>query len=623
MADIRRHKDALLERLQDCADRSHLFPADVFERRSGQVARVGKSDSFFPTALVTSILPKGTFIPQTMNAVISEKCSRLTWNYWRSDSPNRKDSPLPDDADDTFCALAAIAKHVPSAIDPSSYASIIANLIRIENALSGPYRTWFVPEHSKALWQNVDPAVNANIAYFLKESGIGIPKNLREYLSRQLGSETTASDFYGNEAFKTYLVARAIGNIDDSWIMTMIGGRLGRAGNAVEKLCLLNSLIHLSGWGLPLSENHLEIADAAIRSTLESQAAPFLLYTEKRSEQAVLEISCPAMAYALALETVSFAEHMTKQDAPAKNKGRDSAERYIRAIAEISGKKDLGTIEAYFERAADSRFASLASRTAGSMKLSVSERSLEELTEASILGCFAYDLVDDCIDERKSIEILPIALAALSRMTRLFASSGSDELDEAALGILDRTDKAMLFESTLPSSDTPAIETIERLSGERSLAAILPAMHLFHQASFPPKSEEFLSFSSFFSHYLCAKQLHDDAHDISDDVDADKLSLPILITIEELTEKGLKPEKSLIKKTFWHRPLRRTCSLIFDHIEQARNHLYACRAIKDTTFFEAILKRLEESAEKAIEEKHALELFLVHFYPSQVARKTV
>lgn len=118
-----------------------------------------------------------------------------SFNYWARDSIESKTISYPDDLDSTFCTLSALTKYSNKLINGSIITNVINILTLAEIKEGGPYRTWLVSGESIRIWQDVDLAVNSNVAYFLSLHGIKLP-NLTLYVEQAISKKDYYSLYY-------------------------------------------------------------------------------------------------------------------------------------------------------------------------------------------------------------------------------------------------------------------------------------------------------------------------------------------------------------------------------------------------------------------------------------------
>ena len=93
-----------------------------------------------------------------------------------------------------------------SSIDGKALADIVKLLISAETAPGGPYQTWLTPRKSNK-WHDIDPAVNANVAYFLSLQDIALPA-LIQYVEDCIKHERYSSRYYFSPIPIAYFISR-------------------------------------------------------------------------------------------------------------------------------------------------------------------------------------------------------------------------------------------------------------------------------------------------------------------------------------------------------------------------------------------------------------------------------
>jgi hypothetical protein len=124
----------------------------------------------------------------------TQKSTHWSFNYWATSAPQRDTMPYPDDLDDTFCALLALYQHDSSIINEACLANVVKILIATENKVGGPYKTWLTSDPA-ATWQDIDLAVNANIAAFLRLVAEPLP-NITKLLNEAITKQMFTSPYY-------------------------------------------------------------------------------------------------------------------------------------------------------------------------------------------------------------------------------------------------------------------------------------------------------------------------------------------------------------------------------------------------------------------------------------------
>ncbi len=140
--------------------------------------------------------------------LLDQKSDTWSFNYWAKAAPQRATLTYPDDLDDTFCALLGLYLHDPALVPEAALGSVVRLLLATEDQVGGPYRTWLVSRDVPAVWQDVDLAVNSNIACFLEQVGSPLP-NLDAYMQAAIVAGKLQSPYYPSAYPVLYYLARA------------------------------------------------------------------------------------------------------------------------------------------------------------------------------------------------------------------------------------------------------------------------------------------------------------------------------------------------------------------------------------------------------------------------------
>src|SRR6185369_1108944 len=127
--------------------------------------------------------------------LLAQRSPVWSFNYWAVGAPERRRLPYPDDLDDTFCVLIALHQHDPSIIDQACLANAVKLLIATESQVGGPYRTWLVAKNAPQVWRDVDLAVNANVAGFLRLVAEPLP-SITKLMEAAIITDSFESPYY-------------------------------------------------------------------------------------------------------------------------------------------------------------------------------------------------------------------------------------------------------------------------------------------------------------------------------------------------------------------------------------------------------------------------------------------
>lgn len=302
---IRNCLEQCLFQLGRLMDKDGLFPAV----RITDGNDVGTSETLFITSLVLVLLAEcGDFLKKesvspAVEAVIRNRSRDCTWNYWPRGSASFKSEPYPDDMDDTFMALSAIALWRPEFI--KKWERKILALLDARTR-EGLYRTWIAVEPSK---NGIDVVVNATVLFYQKATGA---ENLA--LERTLSvaaAQGLRSDYYSSPAYMRYFLAKAgvkteiffsKGESADESVNSSPGGNPARLKTACEAALVASTLI-MSGMG---SQRAIaDLIDIVIQS--RDRNALYPIYRERVfHDGTAIEIASPALSLAACAEVCAL-----------------------------------------------------------------------------------------------------------------------------------------------------------------------------------------------------------------------------------------------------------------------------------------------------------------------------
>ncbi len=520
--------------------------------------------------------------------LLSQRSVHWSFNYWARDEAVRMTKPYPDDLDDTFVALTALHGYDPSLIDGTALAHVAKLLTATEVAPGGPYRTWLVAADalSRAAadeWRDVDLVVNANIGSFLVRLGIILPNLDRFVRDRAADRESLCSPYYPGPMQVEYFVARYLGNLPE-WFAGWLGGR--RAGNIYDHpypFCIDPSRDGKTCYA----------SAAALDAALYAEALATLAENNKQQSFISSETSLDRIKATARVHSGRLAEPL-----------RGIVMREIDATQT----EEIVTVP-------------FAMHVALGKPAAVSSRLLDDLALANLYGWMAYTIYDDVLDGDKDEQATRLRLSAanffLRELTAYYVRLESDipGIGEYFSLLLDGIDSANAEEQLLRAGEIP----IERLA-ERSLGHALPAIAVLLVAGVTKNmayetGEAVQLTISFFRNYLIARQLHDDAHDWSDDLAHGRLN-SAGARLMAMQPTGASNDLGGLRKFFWREAIPVIVDDIKKYLNKARADLAALSkmgAIIQPAAFEEWLSRLEAAAERATIERDEVDKFVTAF----------
>jgi hypothetical protein len=250
----------------------------------------------------------------------SQKNLEGSWNYHYRQRP----AALPDDIDDTFCVLSSIHISDPEKINPADFAVIEKILKSTREKTSGVYNTWIYKTGYKkdSTWNDTDPVVNANIAYFLalchRKSGC-----IAEYIDKAI-EQDFPSKYYSNPLLSSYFVCRGYGGMKKETLKEKVYLRAERESkketNPTGLAFCLASLLYLgeSPHNLDIQKYAEKIIGVRKNTSGLSDIGSENLYIEKISKNGPEYARSTAMEYAIRGEAISLYLRAQEKDMSAE-----------------------------------------------------------------------------------------------------------------------------------------------------------------------------------------------------------------------------------------------------------------------------------------------------------------
>ncbi|HUC31284.1 MAG TPA: hypothetical protein VMR99_01180 [Candidatus Paceibacterota bacterium] len=632
------------------ANFSSIAPDDF----SGAIAR---RTTFFTANILTCLqaIPEQTGEIQNAAAkfLIAQKSERWSFNYWARDARERVTIPYPDDLDDTFAAMAALARHDAAIIDGHATAAIATMLTAREVREGGPYRTWLVADDAPKIWQDVDPVVNSTIGYFLSLIGVHLPK-LEDFINDAVREDRLTSPYYPGMFHVGYFISRFYAGIKNSSpgskrsqeayakLADIITARLiqsdGEDITVLERAMAISSLVHL---GYP--ERILPAMADLLAARLEREGfAPYAFCIDpsrggKRYYAGASALTAAFSAEALARYSAVASERRNNAPRTRATPGTSGIHDDIRNLAQASCQElapDLREAAmVQIEKTSDEKITTLAHNFREALHIKGKTVPLDvadQLSLANLYGWMAYAIYDDAFDgESHTPSLIPCANFFLRTLTEIYASFDKRVAGAQSLfrNMMNRIDSANAWEQKychIPADAGGFLQQLPPFGDHQTLAdrsighAMGPLAELFF-AGYDETSQEYKSVEEFFRHYLIARQLHDDAHDWADDLLRGRVNSMGALVLRRFRKKysGADGEAPAIAEIipelqtlFWKEIIDDTAGMIDLHIKSARATKENSSILHGTDFLESELQRLESGARRAVKERNEVLVFL-------------
>jgi hypothetical protein len=566
-----------------------------------------------------------------------QRSTSWSYNYWPRDSRECKLVPYPDDLDDTFCALSALAGHKAASIDGRVLAAVSKLLIGTEVQPGGPYRTWVVDSAAPAAWLDTDLAVNANIAYFLRLQNV-VLSNLTALLEAAIDTEAYVSPYYPSSYPIVYFISRAyagsrshvlidhivsLRHPDNSW-----GNPLATALSIIALLNLgytdvekgVRTLLHEQengGWPAhgfcidPTREGKTFFAGSAALTTA------FCLEALARYRNIVCAQPVPIAKDIVNDETVysTIHERVAQRLSGLSHEVRIPALAALDYIARIDTDKQIGLLPLWFNQAL------------GVPGERITASQLLCMGAANVYGWMAYSIYDDFFDGVGKPELIPTANVGLREVSVIYAGllGNTTPAFQYIATILDTLDAANAWEyvhcTARVEGDTcvmphplPDFGAYTQLA-DKSLGHALGPLAQLLLLGYGCDSSEVIGVKAFFTHYLIARQLNDDAHDWLADLRSGKINA---VATRVLAKHGqawahLDTDRTSLQRIFWESVFPGVGELILFHVRAAREALGRVPILEHPEHILRILNAPEFAAKKALADRTKTKEFLAYF----------
>lgn len=576
-----------------------------------------------------------TIIRQGVDFLLQEKSKDWSWNYWQEKSPKRKLQSYPDDWDDTACALTALSLYRAELITPEALASITKLLIATEVKPGGPYYTWMLQDQS-SLSKDIDVVVNANINYFLNLHTIHL-NSLASYLNNHIDSENYTSLYYHQPEVITYFLARSCSQTERlSNSLLKKRNKEGLWENDLLTAMSVSTLLRCNSNPKKFSAaiTHLE----KISETNNWKSFP--LYIEQ-SKNETMYAGSPALTAAFVLEALSLVQKKPQEQSLTilETETEILHHKIVNSVKErllIFSEKENSSIKEFIDRLlSNDRKNQITllpyyfSRSLPSDK-TVSENLIFELGKANLYGWIAYTIYDNILDNADDIKLLPIANICLREVTSIYKTILSKEDYTLFKKIMDRMEQANSWEYTHCHiqgreiiSKKNLIHYPENLLSDKSLPHALGPIAILLPHHHTSNSQAVALLLSFFSNYLKARQLNDDAHDWQKDIESGFLNSVTLSLFENYfasheasSHIDLQADLSLLQSHFWHTHIQIVTQDIDSYIKKAQHSLAELKnknIISSSEYLESLLEPLSTATHLVYKETTLVNSFISAF----------
>lgn len=549
---------------------------------------------------------------KSANYILSERSSVWTWNYY---SAKNKKHIYPHDLDDTFCSLIALHTIRPIFINNEVLGHITALLKKTESSEGGPFQTW-ITSGNDAHWDDIDPAVNANIAYFLLLKNIDSPR-LTGYLETIIHSKNFKSRYYDNPLFVTYFLARGYTGKQRKSLVSFIFEQINLTKNSTHRALGVCALLRLK---TPLVRIEKYLPSIEIETDDN-------LYIEKITNGKIVYAQSEAFSYAIKGEMYAlYRGCRVEAEKMRKTKDKNNYEKSNIEMARMEIQKRLGTLPPLLQAEAMRIFSKTlqtkSGRTIAALPFQIAWgiagqdfvqhiSSVVTCSMVSIYGWAAYSIYDDIIDTGKktSSTLLPVATVFHREMCRTISGlvgRSSNDPGTLAFNTLEIFDSAIYEDMKKYRFDLNRVPSYIRLPSirltiEKSIGYMMPSILLYTLL----QKSDVNYFIQFFRNFIFVRQLSDDIRDWREDMSKGiitRVTGRILIIWKTFpcTQLSIDLERDwrIFEKIFLQQVLTTASVEIGKYVQKAEESLDHLTQFRDKEFFIEMLRPYKEIARK-------------------------
>ncbi|MCA9388954.1 hypothetical protein KC644_04350 [Candidatus Berkelbacteria bacterium] len=518
--------------------------------------------------------------------------------------------PYPDDLDDSACAWSSLYLFDSKSLKPEGLAIITKVLSAIEKMPGGPYRSWVVSPEAKEVWQDVDIAVNANVAYFLQLLEIELP-NLNSYLDKALIEKGYHSQYYASEYPILYFLSRLNlknSNLVIEYLESKVDSELVE-GSVLKTALVANSLRNLNRW-----PSYQKVVNILAGLTIdEIKEEPFCLDPSLGGIKYFAGSKGLTASYVYRALTSNKVSSSTTRLSTYENVHRQVL---INAWSKVDRGSLLGKELKLFSSIQSSKdvnreittfpywFATNFSRN------NKFNEQVIRLCEASFWGWIAYTIFDDFLDEEGQTKQLPLACLAQRELTKIYDSFDNAQITFCFNRLMKEVDEANAYEVTsLRSTNHNPQKIVPDLASiaSKSVGHLLGPLSFLIMARVDQAQIEMIE--RILRSYLVLKQLNDDLHDWEQDLQSGQIN-PVTSRLRVST--GVKASLIDLKMIFWKKIIDE-----FDYesekIAKSAQKLINKQKVVKADFLTCLIDQFRGSIKRTVESKEESISFIKTF----------
>lgn len=568
--------------------------------------------------------------------LLSQKSGQWSFNYWAREAKERNTMPYPDDLDDTFAALAALAQYDRETINGPVLASIVKILTATEVREGGPYRTWLVPPDSATVWLDVDLVVNSTIGYFLSLLDVRLPK-LERFVEDAIRESHITSPYYPDMCQVAYFISRFYRGNEKERFVNMLVAHLKIHGTEITPLeCAMSitALVNL-GFVKKIASNDISFLEESIK---RDGLRPYAFCIDPARNKQKSYAGSSALTAAFCIEALAKYFEASRTEVLNVNSSLEhtSTHEHIRDIARsecLGVPQELRSIALkQIDKMSDPKITALSyefKNSLGKKGESVPVQIVESLALGSLYGWMAYTIYDDFLDDESDPILLSSANFFLRRLVNIYKALDNNIPGSwgVFMSVMDVIDNANTWEQVhcripleqrnyLPDH-VPSFGSYENLA-DRSFGHALGSLTELFSIGYTEDSEEYKALAFLLRHYLIARQLHDDAHDWAEDLMSGRINSVAALLIPRWKNAPANENQSdslanllpHLRKFFWTTIIDEVVDAISKQIAAAREAREKSDLLRKSFFMENYLTALERTAQGTLEERDKMLRFL-------------
>lgn len=605
-----------LEKIINNISKNQLDNGCFFDMAGGE-----ELPSTLSTALVLNCL-NNIRLDNSEISKIKNKAAEFLLKQKRSDWTYRFDVTKPTHLGLTFCVLSSLQAYDKKILSGADLAKILKLLTAAEIKEGGPYKDKYGAQ--------VDLWANCQVANFLSFHDVSLPA-LYNLIEQAIDTNNFESAIFENINPVIYAISRVYNGEKKSEFINYLLDHYQQS-DRLSAIFIASSLINLGYSGEVLKK-----IIASINMDIIIKTGDYKIPDLDNNFQSVY--FSPALFWALYLEILAKQQNQT----PSKiTESKYFDKNLYEEITNLAKRKfaslppDLCCeLEKILDRVLHFDKIKEIVLLPYYMKVSlvetgkeISNEFIKKLGLASLYLWLAYTIYDDFLDEEAKPINLSAANVCLRKMIiiyneilptnnnfRQFLSSLMDKVDSAnAWEIANCREKVL--DGKIIIKRIPDFENFIKLS-DRSIAHALAAAAVFFLLGFNQESPEIKNLIEYFTQYLSARQLNDDAHDWEDDLKKGQINSAVaeifkqigIGKIIDLNDEGIKK----LQLENWTEMVVKISKEVLNKIKMAKDAINQIGIIKDKTIFFKMLEPTEKAALRAIKEKKDYDKFVEEY----------